>query len=80
MIVVASNLDLPIKLVLPSTDHYMACSLLGLGDMVIPGLHIMYARRFGDFVKTKIYFISNLIAYGLALIGCSAIVLITGKG
>lgn len=44
MVVVATGLDLPIKLVAPSFDKFQSCSLLGLGDMVIPGLHIMFVR------------------------------------
>lgn len=47
MMVVATSLDLPVKLVAPTGSKFEACSLLGLGDMVIPGFHIMFATRFG---------------------------------
>ena len=43
MVVVATSLDLPVKLVFPTFSKFEACSLLGLGDLVIPGFHIMFA-------------------------------------
>lgn len=57
MIAVASGLDVPIKVLMP---HILLrdfpqnnCSLLGLGDIVIPGLYIGFLIRFGRFVDEK---------------------------
>jgi len=50
MVVVATGLDIPIKLVMPHlTSSYptSACSLLGLGDILIPGIFICFMARFG---------------------------------
>ena len=51
MVAVATGLDIPIKLVMPHiTNNYpnAACSILGLGDILIPGIFISFMTRFGD--------------------------------
>ena len=48
MVVVATSLDLPVKIMFPTFTKFEPCSLLGLGDMVVPGFHIMLVSRFGD--------------------------------
>lgn len=45
---VATNIDLPMKLLCPNMileSPMMSCSLLRLGDMVLPGLMIVLARK-----------------------------------
>ena len=76
MMVVATGLDIPIKLVMPHlTNNFptTACSLLGLGDILIPGIFICFMSRFGtEVVKTEIYFYAAIISYTIALLTCGA--------
>jgi signal peptide peptidase-like protein 2B len=76
MVAVATGLDIPIKLVMPHiTVDYptSACSLLGLGDILIPGIFIIFLARFGfEVVNTTDYFNSALISYISALLACGA--------
>jgi hypothetical protein len=76
MVVVATGLDIPIKLVMPHiTINYptQACSLLGLGDILIPGIFITFMSRFGfEVVKSASYFYGAVIAYTIALITCGS--------
>jgi hypothetical protein len=74
MVAVATGLDIPIKLVMPhltSTYPTSACSLLGLGDILIPGLFITFLARFGfEMVNSTAYFRGSLVAYCLSLLAC----------
>ena len=76
MIVVAQNVDLPAKLQFPQYDLstlftgpnvFVSWSLIGLGDLAIPGFYLCYISRFGDYMNTKIYFITHLVAYFLSI-------------
>ena len=74
MVVVATGLDLPIKLVMPHlTADYptSACSLLGLGDILVPGIFICFMARFGfEVVNSNCYFYSAIAWYAAALLSC----------
>ncbi|CDW78511.1 signal peptide peptidase [Stylonychia lemnae] len=74
MVVVATGLDIPIKIVMPHlTSSYptTACSLLGLGDILIPGIFVCFMARFGSEVaKSNAYFYSAIISYSIALLCC----------
>jgi len=76
MVVVATGLDIPIKIVMPHiTAAYptSGCSLLGLGDILIPGIFIIFMARFGtEVVNTEKYFYAAIIAYAIALFTCGA--------
>lgn len=76
MVAVATGLDIPIKLVMPhlTVDYPTSqCSLLGLGDILIPGIFIIFLARFGfEVVNTQAYFTSAMIAYTLSLFACGA--------
>lgn len=76
MVVVATGLDIPIKIVMPHlTADYptSACSLLGLGDILIPGIFICFMARFGfEVAKTNTYYYGAIIAYVLSLLACGA--------
>ena len=76
MVAVATGLDIPIKLVMPHlTADYptSACSLLGLGDILIPGIFISFMSRFGfEVVRTNSYFYAAIGSYTLALLSCGA--------
>jgi presenilin-like A22 family membrane protease len=51
MVEVATGIDAPIKLLMPMILPFdrprQKCSLLGLGDIVIPGIYIGFLIRFG---------------------------------
>ncbi|KAG1444667.1 hypothetical protein G6F56_010205 [Rhizopus delemar] len=83
MISLTSQLDAPIKLVWPGNMFEMSSfTLLGLGDILIPGLFIAFTLRFdrhmswesrpqGSFRSThfsKPYFIASFTAYILGLV------------
>eukprot|EP01132_Coremiostelium_polycephalum_P006100 gene6100-7599_t len=81
MVTVAKSFDAPIKLLFPKNllaEQYQF-SMLGLGDIVLPGIFIALLLRFDRhlFVESKkkksmstIYFTSTLIAYALGLATC----------
>jgi hypothetical protein len=82
MIYVATHVDLPMKLECPyfslfPIPHY--CSLIGLGDLVLPGLVIVFARRI-DSIQGSPYFKVSLAAYTLALLACGAVLVIFESG
>jgi hypothetical protein len=76
MVVVATGLDIPIKLVMPHLTHPFpttACSMLGLGDILIPGIFISFMGRFGkEVAHSQSYFIAAITAYTIALLTCGA--------
>jgi minor histocompatibility antigen H13 len=85
MVTVAKSFDGPIKLLFPRVLPTLASkgefSLLGLGDIVIPGLFVALLLRF-DAVRAKVaikafgdkhdfsqpYFLSNVVAYAVGLV------------
>ncbi|EDW13090.1 minor histocompatibility antigen H13 [Drosophila mojavensis] len=75
MVTVAKSFEAPIKLVFPQDilDNGINASnfaMLGLGDIVIPGIFIALLLRFDDSKKrkTRIYFYSTLTAYFMGLL------------
>ncbi|EPS60281.1 hypothetical protein M569_14522, partial [Genlisea aurea] len=70
MVSVAKSFDAPIKLLFPTSDSARPFSMLGLGDIVIPGIFVALALRF-DVSRGKDgqYFNSAFLGYtvGLAL-------------
>ncbi|KAM9944536.1 hypothetical protein ACTFIT_009244 [Dictyostelium discoideum] len=78
MVTVAKSFDAPIKLLFPKdifADVYQF-SMLGLGDIVLPGIFIALLLRFDRHIHQesrskgpmkKTYFNSTLIAYALGL-------------
>ncbi|KAL1315059.1 hypothetical protein HN51_041849 [Arachis hypogaea] len=70
MVSVAKSFDAPIKLLFPTADSTRPFSMLGLGDIVIPGIFIALALRFDvSRGKQPQYFKSSFLGYtiGLAL-------------
>ncbi len=80
MVAVARGVDIPIKLWMPhitSAFPTTACSLLGLGDILIPGIFIGFMTRFGlEVKKTNAYFIAAMIAYTLSLFLCGFVLFV----
>ncbi|KAL4299616.1 hypothetical protein AHAS_Ahas17G0118700 [Arachis hypogaea] len=70
MISVAKSFDAPIKLLFPTADSARPFSMVGLGDIVIPGIFLALALRFDvSRGKQPQYFKSLFLGYtiGLAL-------------
>ncbi|XP_052119181.1 signal peptide peptidase 2-like isoform X2 [Arachis duranensis] len=70
MVSAAKSFDAPIKLLSPTADSTRPFSMLGLGDIVIPGIFIALALRFDvSRGKQAQYFKSSFLGYtiGLAL-------------
>ncbi|KAI4386222.1 hypothetical protein MLD38_004173 [Melastoma candidum] len=69
MVSVAKSFDAPIKLLFPTADVKRPFSMLGLGDIVIPGIFVALALRFDvSRVKQSQYFNSAFIGYAVGVI------------
>ena len=67
MVTVAKSFDAPIKLLFPNTIPSLPPSMLGLGDIVIPGFFIALMLRFDLFLhqKTMMIKIYHFIIFGI---------------
>ncbi|KAL1803102.1 signal peptide peptidase [Daucus carota subsp. sativus] len=69
MVSVAKSFDAPIKLLFPTADAARPYSMLGLGDIVIPGIFVALALRFDvSRAKQSQYFKSAFLGYTLGLV------------
>ncbi|KAK7311796.1 hypothetical protein RJT34_10161 [Clitoria ternatea] len=69
MVSVAKSFDAPIKLLFPTSDSARPFSMLGLGDIVIPGIFVALALRFDVFRgKQPQYFKSAFVGYTAGLV------------
>ncbi|MCL7021443.1 hypothetical protein MKW94_015029 [Papaver nudicaule] len=69
MVSVAKSFDAPIKLLFPTADAARPYSMLGLGDIVIPGIFVALALRFDVSRGKEIrYFNSAFIGYTLGIV------------
>ncbi|KAH6834277.1 signal peptide peptidase [Perilla frutescens var. hirtella] len=70
MVSVAKSFDAPIKLLFPTSDSARPFSMLGLGDIVIPGIFVALALRFdASRVKNNSqYFKSAFLGYTAGLV------------
>ena len=77
MEVAATSIQIPIKIEFPTLFSNIPsnnCMLLGLGDIILPGIVIKYCRRF-DLIKNKLdssskyfsYYIYNLFLYFISV-------------
>jgi len=78
MISVAKGIELPIKIVYPVEGK--GASMIGLGDVVIPGLYLSVAREFSEKRKASLVFRIGFVGYVLSLIVTFAIVMHFKKG
>lgn len=94
MVTVATKLDIPIKLLWPKSLTFSDArgfTMLGLGDVVIPGTFIALALRF-DYHRSvnqvlnrnsdsfaKPYFYASLTAYVVGLITTMTVMHVFGK-
>lgn len=84
MLTVATGIDGPIKMLFPQNifgDHKQK-SLLGLGDIIVPGFFICQTLVFSkDYVKRGyLYFTTAMVAYTLSLVNTMAVMLIFRHG
>ncbi|KAG6537411.1 signal peptide peptidase 2-like [Zingiber officinale] len=69
MVSVAKSFDAPIKLIFPTSDAARPFSMLGLGDIVIPGIFVALALRFDVSRGKQIrYFNSAFLGYTIGLV------------
>ena len=75
MVSVAKGLNAPIKILFPKALGVtpIPMSMLGLGDIVIPGIFVALMLRFDATRQpptggSQVYFLSNLVAYTLGLV------------
>jgi signal peptide peptidase-like protein 2B len=82
MVVAATALDLPIKIEWPylMDTPLPKCSLLGLGDMVLPGFFVAFAYRFSLYKKSNVYFLTSVLAYAVGLLLCAGVLAYTHVG
>ena len=77
MVEVASQIDLPIKLLCPHLNYEPipnACGGLGLGDIVIPGLVVSFCYIVDKRSATsKQYYRVSMLSYVLSLACCGAV-------
>lgn len=72
----ATKFDGPIKLLFPrSLDESIRPSMLGLGDIVVPGIFIAMMMRFDRRRSSNSYFFSQMILYVVGLGSTVAIML-----
>ena len=82
MVAVATKFDVPAKLLMPHiTNDYptVNCSMLGLGDIVVPGIYIGFLIKFGRLLtrpETQAYRNASLLAYAAALLCCGACLIV----
>ncbi|CAK5268631.1 unnamed protein product, partial [Mycena citricolor] len=86
MVEVATNLDVPIKLIMPKAAQG-GYTMLGLGDIVIPGVFIALCLRFDHHraerpvssTFSRPYFLANLFAYISGLVTTMIVMHAFGK-
>ena len=81
MVTVATKLDVPIKILVPlilsQEGSDLQFTLIGLGDIVLPGLLLSFAMRFDDNRKIDLrsgYFAVTMTGYVVGLLMCEVIV------
>ncbi|XP_034436827.1 signal peptide peptidase-like 2A isoform X5 [Hippoglossus hippoglossus] len=84
----ASGEKLPVVMRVPRFSAWaqnlcgMQFSILGYGDIIVPGLLVAYCSRFDVWINStkKIYFVSCCIAYLLGMILTFVVMLLSGMG
>jgi len=90
MVKVATSLDVPIKLLWPKSLSFAGergFTMLGLGDVVVPGIFIALALRYdhqragapGHSRFEKPYFYAGLVAYVAGLVATMSVMHVFGK-
>jgi len=66
---VPTTLSMPAKLVFPSYRHPGRFSMLGLGDIVLPGICLCFVLRFDGLKKNEGRYTSNVTYFPLSMFG-----------
>ena len=80
MAYVATKLDVPIKIEMPhfKEEPIQRCSLIGLGDMVLPGILVAFAFRHDIILRTTAYYFSGVAGYILGIGACGLVIALFG--
>lgn len=78
MAAVATRLEVPIKFLIPpfSNTPGLSCSLLGLGDILLPGIVIKYILKFERMSLTSGLFKTAMIGYSAGLMICVYVLIV----
>ena len=77
MVEVALAYDLPNKLIMPALlNQDSGCSMLGLGDILLPGCYLSFLDKFDKHVNTSSYLDSGLLAYACSFIVCGGFLVV----
>ncbi|XP_051836604.1 signal peptide peptidase-like 2A isoform X1 [Antechinus flavipes] len=83
----APHEKLPVVIRVPRLIYFSAMSvclapvsILGFGDIIVPGLLVAYCRRFDIHVGSSIYYISCVIAYAVGLVLTFIVLVLMKKG
>ncbi|XP_069844471.1 signal peptide peptidase-like 2A isoform X3 [Dipodomys merriami] len=55
-------------------------SLLGFGDIIVPGLLVAYCRRFDVQTGSSVYYISSIVAYAIGMILTFVVLVLMNEG
>uniref|UniRef100_A0A8D1H893 PA domain-containing protein n=1 Tax=Sus scrofa TaxID=9823 RepID=A0A8D1H893_PIG len=82
-----NNEKLPVVIRVPKLAYFsvmsvclMPVSILGFGDIIVPGLLIAYCRRFDVQTGSSIYYVSSTIAYAVGMILTFVVLVLMKKG
>ncbi|XP_047622316.1 signal peptide peptidase-like 2A isoform X2 [Phacochoerus africanus] len=82
-----NNEKLPVVIRVPKLAYFsvmsvclMPVSVLGFGDIIVPGLLIAYCRRFDVQTGSSIYYVSSTIAYAVGMILTFVVLVLMKKG
>ncbi|XP_042639626.1 signal peptide peptidase-like 2A [Orycteropus afer afer] len=82
-----NNEKLPVVIRVPKLTYFsvmsvclMPVSILGFGDIIVPGLLVAYCRRFDVQIGSSIYYISSTIAYAVGMILTFVVLVLMKKG
>ena len=77
MVEVAMAYDFPNKLMMPPIwNPDSSCSMLGLGDILVPGLYLGFLNKFDEKQNTRSYLNSALVAYAASLLVCVVVLIV----
>ncbi|XP_010598368.1 signal peptide peptidase-like 2A [Loxodonta africana] len=82
-----NNEKLPVVIRVPKLIYFsvmsvclMPVSILGFGDIIVPGLLVAYCRRFDVQAGSSIYYVSSTIAYAVGMILTFVVLVLMKKG
>ncbi|TKC48612.1 hypothetical protein EI555_012099, partial [Monodon monoceros] len=82
-----NNEKLPVVIRVPKLAYFsvmsvclMPVSILGFGDIIVPGLLIAYCRRFDVQAGSSIYYVSSTVAYAVGMILTFVVLVLMKKG